>query len=454
MTMGANQVSANDQLAALKQENAALKTRLASLEKQENAFEALLALISHEVKTPIGALIAMGKLLKNTDLSETQTHYINTLLFAAETLSATTRDMSYFAALKAGQISFEPKPVHVGSFLSSIALSIAPQAEARGLRFRAEMTRDIPTCLEMDQNRISQIILNLVNNALRFTTEGYIELNATAKPIDDETVNLIIAIKDSGIGISDEDQEKLFTPFFQASPSENSKDDGNGLGLWICRQIANGLKGELICDASPGAGSTFTLSFPARITQQSSAQPDEVQQPAPIDQGELNPAALTGAPGNTTIEGSTATTGEEVERPCLNGRVLLVDDNQVNQMLIRVYLEKFGLECNIASSGEQALAAVNTKKYDLILMDIMMPGLDGLSTTKAIRGAWQGRSEAPIIALSACDNQAREEEYKNAGIVSYLDKPLNAETLYETLAQYLPLAILTAEPDQAAMLSA
>ncbi len=450
MTLDAENNQKNDELTRLMRENEKLRSLIGTYEKQEQSFEALLAIISHEIKTPIGALIAMGELLSNTSLSDIQKHYVNTLLFAAEMLTSTTKDMAYFADLKAGQLTFKPEPVNIGDFLSSLALSFAPQAEAKGLEFRATMSRSVPTNLEVDHHRLSQIILNLVNNALKYTNAGSIDMSVSGEPLADDNYRLTIAITDTGIGIPAADQSEIFSPFYMASNvrgnkqqsenQQNTSDESSGLGLWICRQIAHGLNGELTFKSEEGKGSVFTLVFEAKtgavLQQPETTPPTDEPSGEPVVMQQT--AEMTPSTGNQPPAKNEAAKETGPTQPKLKGHVLVVDDNQVNQMLISVYLEEFGLSYQVVSSGQEAIDKVRTNQYDLILMDIMMPGIDGIECARQLQNFWSPETRTPIIAISASDNHNREEIYKEVGIIQHLDKPIDAELFYQSLSDNLP----------------
>lgn len=442
------------QITALQAKISRLTEEVNAYQKQERAFEALVALISHEVRTPIGALTAMCELLGNTDLNDIQAHYIKTLKFAAETLSNTTKDMTYFAEIKSGQLRFEPRLINFSAFMSSIALSIAPQAEARGLKFRAEMCRDVPPFIEVDPHRLNQIITNLTNNALKYTEAGEIALSVAAEPLGGEAYELLIEVEDTGIGLSPEDQARIFTPFYQTDKARQLTSEGSGLGLWICRQIAAGFKGELTCQSEEGKGSAFILKLTVRGSEQDEQHQQDIetalsmQQAAPALNESLAPWSDEQSPvpapqqdGDCAPESAEQLQGQPPQTPLrLAGHVLIVDDNQINQMLIRMHLDELGLTHDTANNGEEALAAIRACHYDVILLDMRMPGLDGIATAAAMHNFWQGERHTAIIAVSAGDNQARQADYAEAGIDCFIDKPINAADLYNKLALYLPFA--------------
>ncbi len=403
------------------------------LQSQQQTQQQLLALVSHEIKTPIGAIMAMSELLKNTDLNDTQSHYVNTLSFAAENLIRATQDMLTFAQHDTEHLKFAPKSVELIPFLSSLAVSIAPQAQAKGLKFQAEMSPDLPAKVITDPHRLSQVINNLANNALKYTHEGAIELSVTGQHLQNDEWTISIQIKDTGIGITKAEQDQIFEPFVQANNVVEKAIPGSGLGLWIANQIAKGLNGELTCHSEPNTGSTFVLKFTCQATQVES-------EPAPEPEPNLQTQVESLQSVSEDVGEQEAPSEKKLDAfSALKGHVLVVEDNKLNQMLIKIYLDKFGLSFECVDNGYVALSEVEQNKYDLILMDIMMPVLDGVVTTKQLHKFWQEQDlkEIPIIAFSASASPENVKQYKEAGINDIVAKPIDSQVLYAVLEKYL-----------------
>jgi len=452
----------------LKAENLSLKKTIERLRQQEAAQQELLAFVSHEIKTPIGAISAMAELLKSTNLDETQTHYVNTLFFAADNLTLATQDMLDFASLDAGHLNFKPQDIQLGKFLSTLALSIAPQAEAKGLSFSAQMASNVPQIITVDANRLSQVINNLANNALKYTNQGSISLKVWSKALETGEDEIYVQVNDTGIGISQEEQEKIFKPFVQASNAIDKSIMGSGLGLWIARKIVAGLNGNLTCTSKENEGSSFTLSF---VCKQQGAV---LEKPISANEVSQEEAPKESAPQNTILEQTTLqdkavnspvekqqatrqiiepTKKEEFQNqlvtndqppnqfPLLEGRILVVEDNHLNQMLVEVYLEKFGLTVKCVDNGLSAIGIVDDEEFDLILMDMMMPILDGPETSIELHRSWEEKNQkkVPIIAFSAITNLENKTSYLEAGMDGFVAKPINSEVFYNVLKQHLPL---------------
>jgi len=424
-----------DQNTGPEQEQHQFQEQVKQLQSQQQTQQQLLALVSHEIKTPIGAIMAMSELLKNTDLNHTQSHYVNTLSFAAENLIRATQDMLTFAQHDTEHLKFDPKPVELIPFLSSLAVSIAPQAQAKVLKFQAEMSPDLPAKIITDPHRLSQVINNLANNALKYTNEGAIELSVTGQHLQNDEWSVSIQVKDTGIGISKTEQEHIFEPFVQANNAVEKAITGSGLGLWIANQIAKGLNGQLICHSEPNTGSTFVLNFTCQAVKEES-------QGEPATEPEPNLQTQAESPQSLSEDISEQEVHSEKNLDvfsALKGHVLVVEDNKLNQMLIKIYLDKFGLSFECVDNGYVALSEVEQNKYDLILMDIMMPVLDGVVTTKQLHKFWQEQDlkEIPIIAFSASASPENVKQYKEAGINDIVAKPIDSQVLYVVLEKYL-----------------
>ncbi len=452
MTMDVENTQSN-----LKAENQSLKKMIEKLRQQEAAQQELLAFVSHEIKTPIGAISAMAELLKSTSLDETQTHYVNTLFFAADNLTLATQDMLNFASLDAGHLNFKPQTVEFGKFLSTLALSIAPQAEAKGLSFTAQMASNVPQTITVDPNRLSQVINNLANNALKYTHQGSISLNVWSNPLDTGEDEIYVQVNDTGIGISQEEQEKIFKPFVQASNAIDKSIMGSGLGLWIARKIVAGLNGNLTCTSQENEGSSFTLSFkckqqgaivqkptlPNKTVEDTTSENTVLQdQEIKVPDQEQQIIHQTREPINKEEPQNQLVTNDQQGQkfPLLEGRVLVVEDNHLNQMLVEVYLEKFGLSFQCVDNGLSAISIIEKEAFDLILMDMMMPILDGPETSIEMHRTWEERNEKkiPIIAFSAITNLENKTSYLEAGMDGFVAKPIDSEIFYNVLNQHLP----------------
>jgi CheY-like chemotaxis protein len=389
-----------------------LKEALASEKHAREAAQALataksdlLATVSHEVRTPMGAIISMAELLRATDLDETQRHYAETLQHSGRGLLAILNDILDFSKLEAGKYELQPGPFDFRQLLAGVGEALRVRAEERELTSSLEIAADCPAVVIGDQLRIRQLLSNLYDNAIKFTEAGSVTIRVSRVH---EAPGLLLRfdVIDTGIGLTAKQQERLFEPYTQADRSISLKYGGTGLGLSIARRLAEAMGGRLECRSSEGAGSTFSLWVPLKEADEDAL------------------AQTKGARGESSAN-------------ALKGRVLIVEDNTTNQMLIAAYLDKFGLSHAMAANGREALEMLGQGAYDLVLMDVMMPEMDGLEATRQIRAHEGGHARIPIVALTANAMAGDRETYLEAGMDGYVSKPINANDLFFAMAEHL-----------------
>ena len=406
----------------LAEENRALKQQLIELEEREQANAELLATVSHEIRTPIGAIMTMVELLQTTELNTNQHHYAQTLQLAAKNLSTLTTDILNFARLEAGHVELEDEIFNLSEFLETLTSSIKMRALDKGLSFSCQLDEACPKMIKGDQVRLSQVINNLANNALKFTENGSLKLKVSSSMKNDESTGeqyhfIRVELSDTGIGISKTEQENIFTPFCQANSTIQTKFGGSGLGLYISRTLAKHMGGDLSYKSQKDIGSSFWFTFQSDLIEEQ----------------------------ETT---SNSETVEDEAEQLLNGHVLIVEDNPLNQMLIKTYLDQFGMtyECvtngqkaiNILKQGDAVHSGLNNN-YDLVLMDIMMPVMDGITATKELHKMWEskGQRALPIIALTANALEDQVKEYFKAGVDGYVSKPIRGVELYSAIEELI-----------------
>lgn len=378
-------------------------------EASVNAKASLLATVSHEIRTPIGAIISMTDLLLGTALDQTQRGYADTLRQSANGLLTILNDILDHSKLEAGQFDLSPDSFDPRALISAVEAAMRGRAAGKNIEIVSEATPDVSPMLVGDVHRIRQILFNIADNAVKFTDEGSVRLSLSQDTIDDKTVALKFAIRDTGIGISDDMRAKLFVPYSQGRQTTTTKYGGTGLGLSIARRLVELMGGTIECDSLPDSGTVFRFSVLCTVW-------DASEKPAP-------------APSS-----KPARTGRGRKKPA---RILVVEDNKINQMLITTYLEKFGHRFDVAANGFEAVEAAGRGGYDVILMDVQMPEMDGIEATRRIRALGGAAGNQPIVALTANAMHGDRESYLAAGMNDYLAKPIVAANLLETLTRVL-----------------
>ncbi len=377
----------------------------------ENAARAkseFLANMSHEIRTPMNGVLGFAELLRKADLQEEERRYANLIYDSGRSMMLLLNDILDISKIEAGQIVITPENVDVAHLLQGCVRLHMAHAEQKNIALEASIEPDLPPEIVMDQLRLRQIILNLIGNAVKFTETGRVIVHARSTDTE-----LVVAVKDTGIGISQDRLNDIFNPFEQADGKTSRKYGGTGLGLSISRQLAELLGGTLTCSSVPGEGSCFTLRVPLEIALCRSALPSLEER--------------------------------DSDHPSMreNARILLAEDHDVNRMLVGAMLEKCGQTPDIAVDGEQAVAKVleaheNGTPYDLVLMDIQMPGMDGYVATRRIRTHGIDGAMMPIVALTANAFPEDIAASRQAGMQAHLAKPLVFAELVKTLSRWLP----------------
>lgn len=360
-----------------------------------------LANMSHEVRTPAAGVVGIANLLLDTPLTPEQRQYAEAIQRSGDSLLSVLSDILDFSKIEAGKLDIERAPFDLGQLIADVEASARILAAKRGLEFRLDLGPGLPTQVVGDLGRIRQVVTNLLSNAVKFTPQGYVRLGVFYS----DDLSLRFVVEDSGLGISTDAQGRLFQAFTQADSSTSRKFGGSGLGLSICKRLVELMKGRIGLQSAVGHGSTFWFSVPVQAVQTKTAAP--AAESCPVNFAKL--------------------------------RVLIAEDNPVNQMVTVQNLKKLGCKPHVVNDGEYALRALEGATYDVVLMDLQMPRVDGYEATRRIRRHESPRiSKLPIIAVTANALQSDREECLRIGMNDYITKPLRMPELIAAISRCVP----------------
>lgn len=376
-------------------------TRAAEEARRANAAKSdFLAVMSHELRTPMNGVLGMLEVLAEGDLTEEQRMQLGLARSSADALLVILNDILDMSKIEAGRMELERMPFELPPLIHAAVSLYASQARNKGLTLGVEVDPSVPMWVEGDPGRLRQILLNLVSNAVKFTAEGSVTVHVARTGMEGEEVRLTFRVRDTGIGIPEDRQAKVFERFNQLDTSYNRRFGGTGLGLAISRTLTEMMGGTIRFTSRPGEGTEFVIDLPFRIA------------PTP----------------GTEVGAATAVTG--ASRPL---DILVAEDNATNQIVVRTMLERLGHRITIVEDGAQAVAAAAARRFDIILMDMSMPRMDGLEATRHIRA---GGGTLPILALTAHAGPEEAERCRAAGIDDLLSKPIRRQALAAALAAW------------------
>jgi signal transduction histidine kinase/ActR/RegA family two-component response regulator len=361
-----------------------------------------LATVSHELRTPLHGLVGLTELIGQSDLPPEQRDAMETLQKCTQNLNAIVEDLLDLSRIEAGELKLDPTPTDLGELVHQCAAVAAPLAKNKGLHLEVRVEESSNGFFVVDGLRLGQVLSNLLSNAIKFTDQG--EVGVALRLVEETpgASRVVFEVRDTGMGVAEKDREKIFERFVRGSAAQEQASDGSGLGLAICQNLVTQMGGTLDVHSEMGEGSVFSFALSLARSDESPKSPRRPQR-----------------------------------MPRFTGLVLLAEDNPVNQMVARKYLETLGLKVRVVSTGTAALEVVAEGGVDLVLMDCRMPDLDGLEATRRLRAQSGPEGTLPVIGFTAHGDERTAQECRHAGMNDLLIKPARLEELAEKLAPYL-----------------
>jgi len=368
-----------------------------------------LANMSHEIRTPLNAIIGFNNLLSETALSETQKNYVETVSTVSQNLMVIINDVLDTSKLESGKLKLEQKPINIKQIAEKVIKLQSNTAKSKGLKLMLSVDSEIPNYVIGDETRLTQILINLINNAIKFTETGKVELQVLLDATSLDKAEILFVVKDTGIGIDKKKIDAIFERFFQAESSITRLYGGTGLGLNIVKMLVELFKGKLAVQSELNKGTEFSFQIPFTISEEK-------------------------------IKTTVKTTDK-----CVYGidsiKVLLVEDNEHNQILASTYLKKHNVQVELAINGKIAVELLKTNQFDIIIMDLQMPVMDGYEATYLIRN--ELKLNTPIIACSAHSLVGEKDKCLELGMNDYVSKPFTEKELIGTISDYIPSQVIS-----------
>lgn len=372
-----------------------------------------LANMSHEIRTPLNGVLGMAQVLAHSNLSEAQAEQVGVILDSGKTLMVLLNDILDLSKIEAGRMDVSPVTGDLRHKLSGVFKLHEAAAREKGINIQLFIHPSLPSRLVFDPVRVRQCVGNLISNAVKFTSKGEVMVVVSCASASDDEYMVTIHVSDTGVGIAPDKVDRIFESFSQEDGSTTRRFGGTGLGLSITRKLARIMGGDVVAASQPGRGSVFTLTFKA-----ASAEPVMLQ-------GDQNIAQIPARKARNGLTGC---------------RALVVDDNGINRRVARSFLEHHGLDISEASDGNDALEVMAREKFDIVLMDIHMPGLDGAEAFRRLRNSGSVNRLTPVIALTADSMHGDRERFLSKGFDGYVSKPIEERALISAISQILAVA--------------
>jgi len=401
-------VAVGADITALRERERELKKARKQAEAANEAKSAFLANISHEIRTPLNGILGMAQVMAAGDLTAEQQDQLDTILDSGKTLMSILNDVLDLSKIEAGKFDISPIDNDLSHLLRRVEKLFAPRAHEKGISLALSVDDEMASFLRFDPVRVRQCISNLISNAIKFTEKGSVTISASTVPAGEDAFEVRIAISDTGMGMSAETLDKLFAPFTQAETSTARRFGGTGLGLSISRKLARLMDGDVVAASEEGKGSTFTFTFRALTGRRVSEAPAE----ADVDR----------------VGGARWASGLSV---------LLVDDHALNRKVARLFLEPLGIAITEAENGADAIRELQTRPFDLVLLDMHMPVMNGEETLRHIRHREAAFRDVPVIALTADSLGPDNARYNEMGADGYVGKPIDHRELIVEIGRVL-----------------
>jgi len=381
-----------------------------SAEQSNRAKSEFLANMSHELRTPMNGVLGMAQLLEMSPLTPEQNDYVSAIMQSGLNLVKIIGDILDLSKIEARKIELEHRVFSLKEVINQTINLLRPQSQSKGLTIFCRIEPDLQDLFWGDPGRLHQILLNLLGNSIKFTSSGSISITVLSGPPEGDKTSLRFSITDTGIGIPRASLHKLFIPFSQVDGSTTRKFGGTGLGLAISKQLVELMGGTISVESTEGSGSTFFIRLPLEPASETDCEPCMVAEPS-----------------------------EKTDHLPQNYRILVAEDDKLNQKVIEIMLGKLGYQTGMATNGEESLTLLKAEKFDLVLMDCSMPGVDGYKATALIRDAATGvlNPHIPVIALTARVMQGDREKCLKAGMNDYLSKPIHYDELKNVIYRWL-----------------